>query len=77
MSNRKAPPVKHDAQGMHGQRGRNEDGELRQKRGDTHVGTIEEMYNVDFGVRSDMRLDTLRERLGAGSLEDLIDKAKR
>jgi len=30
-----------DAPGMRGYRSRNEDGELRQKRGDTHVGTIE------------------------------------
>lgn len=74
MSNRKAPPVRHDAPGMKGPRSRNEDGELRQKRGDTHVGTIEEQYGIDFGVRSDMKLETLRERLGAVSIEDLIDK---
>jgi hypothetical protein len=59
---------------MKGPRSRNEDGELRQKRGDTHVGTIEEQYGIDFGVRSDMKLETLRERLGAVSIEDLIDK---
>jgi hypothetical protein len=59
---------------MKGPRSRNEDGELRQKRGDTHVGTIEEQYGVNFGVRSDMKLETLRERLGAVSIEDLIDK---
>jgi len=75
MSNRKAPPVRHDAPGMKGPRSRNEDGELRQKRGDTHVGTIEKQYGVDFGVRSDMKLDTLRERLGATSLDELIGKA--
>jgi hypothetical protein len=74
MSNRKASPVRHDAPGMKGSRSRNEDGELRQKRGDTHVGTIESQYGVDFGVRSDMKLDTLRERLGATSIEDLINK---
>lgn len=59
---------------MKGPRSRNEDGELRQKRGDTHVGTIEEQYGVNFSVRSDMKLETLRERLGAVSIEDLIDK---
>jgi hypothetical protein len=74
MANRKAPPVRHDAPGMKGPRSRNEDGELRQKRGDTHVGTIEQQYGVNFGVRSDMKLDTLRERLGATSIDDLIDK---
>lgn len=74
MSNRKAPPVRHDAPGMKGPRSRNEDGELRQKRGDTHIGTIEKQYGVDFGVRSDMKLDTLRKRLGATSIDDLIEK---
>lgn len=76
MANRKAPPVRHDAPGMKGPRSRNEDGELRQKRGDTHVGTIEQQYGVNFGVRSDMKLDTLRERLGATSIDDLIDKTR-
>ncbi len=75
MANRKSPPVRHDAAGMKGPRSRNENGELRQKRGDTHVGTIEEQYGVNFGVRSDMKLDKLRERLGATSIDDLIDKA--
>lgn len=42
------------------------DGEIRQKRGDTLVGTLRKTYGSDFapGVRSDMRLDTLRERTG-------------
>jgi hypothetical protein len=42
-------------------------GEIRQKRGDTLVGTLRKTYGPDFapGVRSDMRLDTLRERMGA------------
>jgi hypothetical protein len=45
------------------------DGEIRQKRGDTLVGTLRKTYGPDFapGARSDMRLDTLREREG-GSL---------
>jgi hypothetical protein len=74
MANREAPPVRHDAPGMKGPRSRNDDGELRQKRGDTRVGTVEEQYGVDFGVRSDMKLETLRQRLGATSIDDLIDK---
>jgi hypothetical protein len=46
---------------------RDRDGEIRQKRGDTLVGTLRKTYGADFapGVRSDMRLDTLRERMGA------------
>jgi hypothetical protein len=60
---------------MKGPRSRNEDGQLRQKRGDTRVGTIEEQYNIDLGVRSDTKLETLWQRLGVNSIEDLIDKA--
>lgn len=61
-----------DAPGMHGNRSRTESGRLREKRGDTHVRTIEQMYDRDFGVRSDMHLDTLLQREGAKSLNDLI-----
>jgi hypothetical protein len=57
---------------MRGYRSRNEDGELRQKRVDTHVGTIEEQYGRDFGVRNDMHLDTLLEKENVASLNDLI-----
>jgi hypothetical protein len=59
MAHRKAPPVRHDDPSMKGQRARTQQGTLREKRGDTEVGTIEEQYHVDFGVRSDMHLDTL------------------
>lgn len=65
------------AKNMHTDRTRDNDGELRQKRGDTHVGNIEREYGVDFGVRSDMRLDTLRERTGLDSIEDLISRARK
>ena len=57
-------------------RDRDNDGQYRQKRGDTHVGTIEEMYNVDFGVRGDMHVDTLRRQLGVESIADLIRTAR-
>ena len=61
-----------DAPGMRGYRSRNDSGPLREKRGDTHVGTIERSYGIDFGVRSDMHLDTLLEDKGVDSLNDLI-----
>ncbi len=61
-----------DAPGMRGIRSRNQSGPLREKRGDTHVGTIEKQYDRDFGVRSDMQLDTLLEKTGKASLNDLI-----
>ena len=57
-------------------RDRNNDGQYRQKRGDTHVGSIEKKYKVDFGVRSDMHLDTLRQQTGARSIEDLLRIAR-
>jgi hypothetical protein len=60
---------------MSGQRSRNEtDGRLRQKRGDTLAGTLEEEYGIDLGVRSDARLDTLRERTGETSVADVIKR---
>ncbi len=61
-----------DAPGMRGMRSRNRDGRLRDKRDDTHVGTIERQYGRDFGVRSDMHLGTLLDRLGKRSLNDLL-----
>lgn len=61
-----------DARGMNGTRSRNVDGQLRRKRDDTHVSTIEQTYGRDFGVRSDMELGTLLKRRGAASLNDLL-----
>ncbi len=61
-----------DAEGMRGVRSRNENGQLRDKRDDTHMGTIEKKYNRDFGVRGDMHLGTFLEREGIDSLDDLI-----
>lgn len=72
MSHEKARPVRHDDPEMQGQRARTGQGTLREKRGDTHVGTIEEQYHRDFGVRSDMHLDTLLQREGAESLTELL-----
>lgn len=50
-------------------------GEIRQKRGDTLVGTLRETYGQNFapGVRSDTRLDTLRDRTGK-SLSEMVKK---
>ena len=47
-----------DAPGMRVNRSRNQDGPLREKRGDIHVSTIEEIYQRDFSFRGDMHLDT-------------------
>jgi hypothetical protein len=61
-----------DAPGMKGYRSRNQDGQLRDKRDDTHVGTVEKQYGRDFGVRSDMTLGKLLDKTGMNSLNDLI-----
>ena len=64
---------KNDAPGMKGQRSRNDDGQLRQKRSDTHIGTIENQYGVDLNVRSDMHLGTYLKNNNINSLNDLIN----
>ena len=53
---------------------RDRDGEIRQKRGDTLVGTLRRTYGEEFapGVRADMRLDTLRKRAGGESLSKIV-----
>ena len=61
-----------DAPGMRGHRSRDLGGELRQKRSDTHMGTIEKQYGRDFNVRSDMKLGTYLKKTGTKSLNDLI-----
>lgn len=62
-----------DASGMKGFRSRNQDGELRDKRDDTHMGTIEEKYGIDLNVRSDMHLGTYLKEHKIKSLNDLIN----
>jgi hypothetical protein len=63
---------KQDAPGMRGYRTRNEDGQLRDKRDDTHMSSIEKQYNRDFNVRSDMHLGSYLKEKGVKSLNDLI-----
>ncbi|MDD3120717.1 MAG: hypothetical protein PHF46_04895 [Candidatus Gracilibacteria bacterium] len=62
-----------DAPGMRGDRSRNENGPLRQKRSDTHIGTIEEKYGINLNTRSDMHLGTYLDKNNIGSLNDLIN----
>jgi hypothetical protein len=65
-----------DAPGMRGDRSRDQNGELRDKRNDTHMGTIEKQYNRDFGVRSDMELGTFLKKNDIKSLNNLIHSNK-
>lgn len=66
--------MKQDAPWMRGYRTRNDNWPLRQKRSDTHIGTIEKQYNIDLKVRSDMELWTYLEKKNIKSLNDLITK---
>ena len=61
-----------DAPRMRGYRSRNKDGQLRDTRDDKHVGTLEEQYHRDFGVRDDMQVGTLLKKTGFDSVNDLI-----
>lgn len=47
-------------------RQRDENGQIREKRGDTLVGTLRREYGEDFarGYRSDTKLQTVREDTG-------------
>ena len=57
-------------------RSRDEDGEIRHKRGDTLVGTLRDTYGEGFapGYRSDARLDTLLDREGCATLHQYLKK---
>ena len=46
--------------------------EIRQKRGDTLVKTIEKKYGVDLGYRSDAQLHTVLKKEGLPSLSKLL-----
>jgi len=58
---------------------RDEDGEIRKKRGDTLVGTLRNTYGEDFaeGYRSDAKLSTVLREERAGSLSELLKKNHR
>jgi hypothetical protein len=57
---------------------RDDDGQIREKRGDTKVGTLRKTYGEDFlkGYRSDTKLETVRKREGVDSLSELVKKKK-
>lgn len=55
---------------------RDKDGEIRQKRSDTKVGTLRKTYGPDFarGYRSDAHLGTVLKGEGVDSLNQLLKK---
>lgn len=62
------------SEGLDG-RQRDENGQIREKRGDTLVGTLRQEYGPEFaqGYRSDTKLQTVREDTGK-SLSQLVRK---
>mgnify|MGYP001584725941 CR=1 FL=1 len=46
--------------------------QIRQKRSDTLVKTIEKKYGIDLGYRSDAKLHTVLKREGLPSLSKLL-----
>ncbi|AHB77229.2 hypothetical protein [Pandoraea pnomenusa] len=67
--------TKHFPKGLDG-RMRDQNGEIRQKRSDTKVGTLRQTYGDDFakGYRSDAHLGTVLKREGVDTLDQLIKK---
>jgi hypothetical protein len=53
---------------------RDQDGQIRQKNGNTRVDTLRDTYGDDFaqGYRGDMHLRTLLDRTGAPSLSQYL-----
>ncbi len=76
MAHVKAPPVVHDDPKMQGERSRTDKGTLRRKRSDTHAGTIEDLYHIDLGVRSDKELGNILKDEGVTSLTELLAKKR-
>jgi hypothetical protein len=60
-------------------RHRDEDGQTRAKNGNTRIGTLRDTYGEDFasGHRSDMKLETLLEQTGCGSLSEYLRTHRR
>lgn len=65
---------KHYPKGLDG-RERDQNGQIREKNGNTLVGTLRQEYGPDFakGYRSDTKLETVREATGK-SLSELVKK---
>lgn len=65
----------HFPKGLDG-RMQGQNGEARQKRSDTHVGTLRRTYGENFakGYRPDAQLGTALKREGVASLDQLLKK---
>ena len=54
-------------------RNKSQDGKFVAKRFDTKVSTIEKKYNVDLGVRGDMKLGNYLQQKGYPSLSKMLE----
>lgn len=61
---------------MASNRSRTIQGKFRPVRGDTKVSTIEKKYNVDLGVRSDMKIGNFLKQKGYPSLSGMLKDDK-
>jgi len=68
--------IKNDQPQMRGCRSANKNNKLRRTRSDKHVGTIEQQYGIDLGMRSDAHLQTALQRSRVSSQKQLIKKFK-
>jgi hypothetical protein len=50
---------------------------IRQKRSDTKIGTIEKKYGVNLGVRSDMELGNYLKKTGLPSMSKALKTVAR
>ncbi|MBT2291154.1 hypothetical protein J7E73_18815 [Paenibacillus albidus] len=57
-------------------RSRNENGRYRHKRGEALAGNYEKKYGSDFGVRSDIKLDSLKRPGDVLPLAPLLKEQK-
>jgi len=51
--------------------------QIRRKRIDTKIGTIEKQYGVKFHVRSDMKLGNYLRKKGLPSMSNALKKIQR
>ena len=59
------------------ERSKDANGRFRAKRGDTLIGNIEKEYNLNFNVRSDMKLSTYLNKEGLPSLSKALQKVEK
>jgi len=51
--------------------------QIRQKRVDTKIGTIEKKYGVDLGARSDMKLGNYLKKEGLPSMSKALKSVEK